>query len=314
MTRFCQPRRGPASPFLFPARRVGNSVRAAFAILAVVLVVPSAWAQTPGAPQDGVTLRSDAASLEVSLDQAGSTTLTLTRTATPTGSPLDQPRSVRIVVEGAPPGWIVGVSPTPISLAPGASGKATLTIAVTAAAGDKATLRVVATMDPSNPLESTSQASIDVEAQRVESLQRSVLEENGTTILLVSLGLAAALVVALALLASQRRVALRLASDLAILELQAGRRASTVVRVANLLGGADNAYLSLVGVPEGWSAHLDQGVVGLEGREQRETRLTVSAPRDWDGAAVSIFVRAVSGRFPRRPATFEFTARPPKQP
>lgn len=273
----------------------------------------------PGAAS--VEVRAAAQSLQVSLDKAGTTQVTVTNTANPTGvDAFDRPRLVVLGLSDAPTGWTGHLSRTEFQLKPGESGKADLTVAVAGSAqADKASVTVTARLYPigvnSVPVagpqaDPEATAATVVEAVRADSVTRDVLETVGSYIWVVLLGLVAAVVLALSILASNRRVAVRLSSPEAEQPVAAGGRAAFPLRVHNITRQADTVFLRAHPLPEGWAAYLPTPQVDLEPGQQEEVSVVVIAPKEaGEGAQQAVDVTATSSLAPRRPATMRFEAK-----
>ena len=300
-------------------------------LLVFALALPWAGAQVPPLPTEppgtpgpgaaGVEVKAASQSLEVSIDTAGTTQVTVTNTGSPTGvDAFDRARLVTLAVADPPAGWNARLSQTEFHLKPGESGRAQLTVTVVAAAEAKeAGVTVNAKMfalgvssvpvaGPQADPEST--AATVVQAKRTDSVTREVLETVGPYIWVVLLGLVAAVVLALSILASNRRVAVRLSSPEAEQSITAGGRAAFPLRVHNITRQPDTVFLRAAPLPEGWAAYLPTPQLDLEAGQQEEVSVVVISPKEaGEGAEQSVDVTATSSIAPRRPATMRFEAK-----
>lgn len=267
----------------------------------------------------GVDVKAADATLEVTLDGPVSTEIVVTHTGTPTGTPADQPRTVTIARSDLPAGWEASLSPTEFRMAPGDSRKATLTVTLTPSAQDReATVTVTAKMFAQginqvpvggSQLDPESTAATVVQATRGDSVTRDVLETVGPYIWVVLLGLVAAVVLAMSLVAANRRVAVRLSSPEAEQAVSAGGRGSFLLRVHNITRQPDTVFLRAAPLPEGWAAYLPTPQVDLDAGQQEEVSVVVIPPKEAEaGAHQAVDVTATSSLAPRRPATMRFEA------
>lgn len=325
-------------PFGKPMRRqpLGHRVAASrwlLILVAMALLGPLAAAQVPTLPpappmpiptgQPGgtaVEVKAARQDVQVSLDQEGIVEVQVMNTGNPTGTPLDRARKVSLSLSNPPAGWNARLSQTEFDLGPGQSGKSTLTISVSANAPETAaTLTVTARMyalgvnevpvaGPQADPEST--AATVVKGMRTDSVTRDILETVGPYIWVVLLGLVAAVVLALSILASNRRVAVRLSSPEAQQALAPGARATFPLRVHNITRQPDTVFLRASPLPEGWAAYLPTPQLDLDGGQQEEVSIVVISPKDAvDGAHQAVDVTATSSLAPRRPATMRLDAR-----
>lgn len=273
----------------------------------LLLAIPSLAQVIPGT-NDGVQVQPSAGSVEVSLDNVGQVVVRITRLAQPTGTPLDQPRLTRVSAEGFPDGWAVGITPESFQLGPGQSGTATLTIATTASAVSVANITILARMAPSGVFVDEQLGVATVQATRLDSVTRSIIEGVTPYAWLVFLGMAALIVVLVTGILAQRRVMLRALCTTNRLRLAPGGRTETTITMENLLRKPETVYVSAFGVPQGWTVKITPGTLELEGREQRSVIVAVTAPSTWDGGRTSLFLKGVSLGNPRRPATIQLEA------
>jgi len=294
---------------------------AAPAAAQVPIPIPSGPPSSGPAPPQaaGVDVKPASSALATSLDQAGTVDLVVTNTGTPTGTPLDQARTIGLSVAEVPQGWHASIAPTELHLAPGQSGKATLTVSVTAdAQGDATDVTVQARLYPlgvnavpvaGSQVDPESTAAATVKATRSDSSTRDVLEAVGPYIWVILLGLVAAAVLVLSLLAANRRVAVRLSSPDPEQALPAGSRANFPLRVHNITRSPDTVYLRASPLPEGWNAYLPTPQIDLEPGQQEEVAVVLLSPKDAaDGSRQIVDVTATSSLAPRRPATMRFEA------
>lgn len=302
--------------------------RAVLATLAVLVLLQPAAAQVPplplppppsGVAPAGVDVRMDKAAIEVSLDAAGTVELTVTNTGTPTGTPLDQPRTVVLDVVGEPDGWTASVDPPTFQLNPGESQKARVTVGVSAqATAAVANLNVTARMYPAGVgsvpgagpnVDPEATDTAPLKATRADSAVRNLLETTGPYLWVVVLGLLAAVVVLSSVLAANRRVAVRLASPAAQVDITPGGRVALPVTVSNITRREDSVVLRAACKAEGWATFLPTPQVDLEGGQEEELSVIVIAPKDArpdDRAQVEVV--ATSAQAPRRPARLQFEA------
>jgi hypothetical protein len=283
------------------------------AVLVALLVVPLAMAQG-----SGVSIKAPG-TVQSSLDEPAVVEVTVTNTAAPSGvEALDRPRLVTLSTGDGPAGWTARVAPSEFRLAPGQSAKATLTVSVSASAAETASLTVTARMYPlgvntlpivgpeADP-ESTAAASL--KATRVDSVTRDVLESLGPYVWVVLLGFVAAVVLALSILAANRRIAVRLSSAETAGKVPQGGRSSFPLRVHNITRQADTVFLRVNPLPEGWNAYLPTPQLELQGGQQEEVSVFVVAPKGAEeGTHLTVDVTATSSLAPRRPATVRFEA------
>lgn len=267
----------------------------------------------------GVDVKAADAALEVTLDGPVSTAIVVTHTGTPTGTPADQPRTVTLSRSDLPAGWEASLSPSEFRIAPGESRTATLTVTLTPFAQDRdATVTVTAKMFAQginqipvggSQLDPESTAATVVQATRADSVTRDVLETVGPYIWVVLLGLVAAVVLAMSLVAANRRVAVRLSSPEAEQAVSAGGRGSFLLRVHNITRQPDTVFLRAAPLPEGWAAYLPTPQVDLDPGQQEEVSVVVIPPKEAEaGAHQAVDVTATSSLAPRRPATMRFEA------
>ncbi|MFO1533088.1 MAG: hypothetical protein ABR562_05240 [Thermoplasmatota archaeon] len=295
--------------------------------LAALLALPLAAAQVPtlppgpsGAPMAGVDVQATPQSVAVSLDHSGTAKVVVRNTASPTGlEPFDQPRTVTLGLGDMPVGWTARLSQTEFHLRPGASGESTLTVSVTAEARvDSASATVTAKMfalgvnqvpvaGPQADPDAT--AATVVKASRSDSVTRDVLETVGPYIWVVLLGLVAAVVLAVSVLAANRRVAVRLSSPEAEQAVAAGGRTTFPLRVHNITKQQDTVFLRASPLAEGWAAYLPTPQLDLEPGQQEEVSVVVVSPKEAEaGAHQAVDVTATSALAPRRPATMRLDA------
>ena len=296
-------------------------------LAAFVLAIPLAAAQIPTGPPPipvgpgpaSVDVKAARQSVEVSLDHADTVDITVTNTASPSGTPFDQPRTVVLSLSEPPQGWTTHLSQTEFHLGPGNTGKATLTVSVSGDAQEETpSVTVTAKMfgfgvtqvpvaGPQADPEST--AATVVKATRTDSVTRDVLEKVGPYIWVVLLGFVAAVVLALSLMAANRRVAVRLSSPEAEQSVAAGGRTTFPLRVHNITRQPDTVFLRASPLPEGWAAYLPTPQLDLEPGQQEEVSVVVIPPKEADtGAHQAVDVTATSALAPRRPATMRFEA------
>ncbi|MEA3189628.1 MAG: hypothetical protein QOD77_210 [Thermoplasmata archaeon] len=303
--------------------------RAILATLAVLLVLHSAAAQVPpipplppppgGSASAGVEVRMDRAQVTVSLDESAVVELTVTNTGTPTGTPLDQPRTVVLDVVGETNGWTASIDPTTLVLNPGQSLKARVTVGVSAQAqATVADLNVTARMYPAGvgvvpgvgpAVDPEATDTAPLRATRDDSAVRNLLEQTGPYLWVVLLGLLAAVVVLSSVLAANRRVAVRIASPAAHLDIAPGGRVALPVTVSNITKREDTVVLRAVCKAEGWATFLPTPQVDLDGGQEEELSVIVIAPKDArPEERAMVEVVAVSAQAPRRPAKLQFEA------
>lgn len=276
------------------------------------LPVPVPSGNTPGPAS--VQLKTALTQVTVSLDKAATVELTVTNTESSTNTPGDTARFISLEVTGAPVGWTPGVSPASFQLKPGQSGKATLTVAVTGGAKDrdikltvtaKAWPRGVNSVPVAGPqVDPEALSTVDVAASRADTPVRTLLETVGPYIWVLLLGLVAALVVILSLVAANRRIAVRLLAPEPERAIAPGSRTEFPLVVHNITRRDDTVVLRVPDVPEGWAAFLPTPQLDLEPGRQEPVSVVIIAPKDaQDGARQSFTVCATSAQAPRRPAT-----------
>ncbi len=265
-------------------------------ILAALLLAATAAAQVPPLPPPPgtpgpatVDVRVQDAQLTVSLDQSGTTDVFVTNTAQGTGSPLDQARRVTLDVTGAPEGWTAAVSPTSFQLGPGQSGKAVLTVAVTAKALQTvAHLNVTARLYPlgvdaiptAGPaVDPESRDSAGVTATREDSLTRNITERVGPYILLLLGALLLAAIAIGILLVLRGRAAVRLSCDDGELVTRPGGKVSFPLTVTNISGRDDGVALRAT-APPGWTTEFSKSQFELPANSEAQLTLTVKVPKD----------------------------------
>lgn len=303
--------------------------RAILATVAVLLVLQPAAAQVPplpplppppgGTASAGVEVRMDRNAVPVSLDEPGIVELTVTNTGTATGTPLDQPRTVVLDVVGEPSGWTASIDPTTFQLNPGQSLKARVTVSVSAqATATVADLNVTARMYPAGvgvvpgvgpTVDPEASDTAPLRATRDDSAVRNLLEQSGPYLWVVLLGLLAAVVVLSTILAANRRVAVRISSPTAHLDIAPGGRVALPVTVTNITKREDTLVLRAVCKSEGWATFLPTPQVDLDGGQEEELSVIVIAPKDAKAdERAMVEVVAMSAQAPRRPAKLQFEA------
>lgn len=308
---------------------VGRAVAAsrwAIPLLVLFSLAGAATAQVPTLPasppgEAGVEVKASQAQVVVSLDRGADVEVTVTNTGRPSNIPaFDRPRTVTLALSQMPAGWQASApQPAELKLGPGASGTAKFTISVSGEAQEEAaSVTVTAKMyalgvdqvpvaGPQADPEAT--AATVVKATRTDSVTRDVLETVGPYIWVVLLGFVAAVVLALSLMAANRRVAVRLSSPEAEQAIQAGGRGAFPLRVHNITRQADTVFLRASPLPEGWAAYLPTPQLDLDPGQQEEVSVVVIPPKEADaGATQSVDVTATSALAPRRPATMRFEA------
>jgi len=259
------------------------------------MLFASAAAQVPpiGPPAvpgpAGVDVRAQDAQVQLSLDHAATTDILVTNTGSATGTPLDAPRRVNLDVAGIPEGWTAAVSPTSFQLGPGQTGKAVLTVSVTAEAlARTANLNVTARLYPlgvdqvpgAGPAaDPEARDSAGVTATRQDSLGRTLTEQVGPYIFLLLGALLLAVVAVVALLILRGRAAVRLSCDDGEAAVRPGATATFPLNVTNISGRDDGVALRAT-APAGWIVTFSQSQFELPANSDARVELSVKVPKD----------------------------------
>lgn len=291
-------------------------------VLGLTILAVSAAGQSP-TPAPAVTVAFDDDAGSISVERPGEFSLTVTNGAQSSPPPFNDQNTADVTVDvsGAMVGWSAAVEPAHFRLAPGASQKVTLTVAVGPDAADsKITLTVSATLktplERLDPIlgtipggEQTATASDTLEVTRNDSLTRGVLEAIGPWIYLVLLVMVAAVLVAVGLTVSARRSLVRLGSEVHDLPVPPGGRIVFPIHVEGLAKETDTVLLQVSTVAEGWAAFLPVAELTLEPGESKDMTLVVIAPKEAaTDARQQILVTATSAKAPRAQASLEFVA------
>ncbi|MEK6985226.1 MAG: NEW3 domain-containing protein [Candidatus Thermoplasmatota archaeon] len=257
-------------------------------VLGLVFGLASVSAQVPTSPVAAAVSVEAPATARISTDESVRIEVTVRSDVEPTDSPFDMEREVRLEVTGAPDGWAAQLAPSSFQLAPGATGKATLTVLVSAGAeADEVRLLLTARMAPlglsaipmvgpaADP-EATDQATVVV--MREDEPVREFVEAVGPAAIVAGMALLAVLVVVFALAAYRRRSTLRIDVEPSELAVRPGTSTTLRVTVRNT-GGRSERILLDGGVVAGWEAEIPQHALELEPGAEEVVDVTVAASR-----------------------------------
>lgn len=256
--------------------------------LGLLLAIAAASAQVPPSPVAAAVSLEAPAAARISTDEPVRIEVTVRNDVEPTDSPLDTEREIRLEVTGAPDGWAAQLSPSLFQLAPGATGKATLTVLVGAGAeADEVRLLLTArmapfglgavpTVGPAADPEATDQATVVV--TREDEPVREFVEAVGPPAIVGGLALLAVLVVVFAMAAYRRRSTLRIDVEPAEIVVRPGTSTTLRVTVRNT-GGRSERILLDGGVAAGWEAEIPQHALALEPGAEAVVEVTLAASR-----------------------------------
>ncbi|MGB1697517.1 MAG: hypothetical protein ACPHK8_03875 [Thermoplasmatota archaeon] len=250
--------------------------------LALLLLLPASAQLEP--ITDGLS-----PSLELSMPSEGTVSvespetfeITITNTATATGTPLDQPVEVKLQSSGAPEGWVVEFSPTVVDVMPGAS--ATVDMIVSAAPGSASegdlTVRAFANSGL-GPLVGEGDAEATISITTSESATRSLLEALGPGVWVILALLVLTVILAIVMFARANRKSIQLHTSDEHLQLEPGTRVDVPITVRNVGREATTAVLDVSESQNGWAAFMLTPEIRLKAGGQEETQFVVIVPED----------------------------------